>query len=114
MGTLEKQTEYLEELTEGIKKELDDNGLESVNEWLDDVRAEYTDVEVAEEIEELPSKTKQAVKHSYGEVLSLLGILQPTDQTWEQKVRRRKDPCKPINRIMPSPFRYTTQSAVAW
>ena len=34
MDTLEKQKEYLEELTEGIKRELDENGLESVNGWV--------------------------------------------------------------------------------
>jgi len=49
-------------------------------------------VEVAEELKELPAETKQAVKRSYAEVLSLLELLQPTEQTWEQKVRPRNSP----------------------
>ena len=52
----------------------------------------YTDVEVAEELKELPAETKQAVKRSYAEVLSMLTLLQPTEQTWEQKVRPRNSP----------------------
>ena len=51
-------------------------------------------MEVAEELKELPAETKQAVKRSYAEVLSLLKLLQPTEQTWEQKVRPTNRPLR--------------------
>ena len=122
MDTLEKQKEYLEELTEGIQRELDENGLESVNGWVSEKPEPviyvacihiyvhiyiYLGIEEArgcrghvhrrggrgrEELKELPAETKEAVKRSYAEVLSLLELLQPTEQTWEQKVRPTNRP----------------------
>ena len=94
MDTLEKQTEYLQELSDGIAEALEAKGLGEVNTWvsekLEGVVSEYSDTQIAEEVDGLPHRGKETVKRSYAEVKALLQKLEPTDESWEQKVTNEK------------------------
>ena len=59
----------MRELTEGIAEQLNTTGLGDVNTWVDEklegIKAEFTDVSVAKQVEGLPEGVKQKVQKSY-------------------------------------------------
>eukprot|EP00966_Prymnesium_polylepis_P025352 584694-Prymnesium_polylepis.2 len=75
MESMDAQLGYLKELADGITAELERQELGFVNEWaaekLEGVRAEYTDLTVAAEVEGVPKQLSEAVQKSYQEVRAM-------------------------------------------
>ena len=75
MESMDAQLGYLKELADGVTAELERQELGFVNEWaaekLEGVRAEYTDLTVAAQVEGVPKQLSEAVQKSYQEVRAI-------------------------------------------
>jgi len=86
LATVEKQTQLLKTLADGIAEELTQLGLDSVNTWAEEtLEAKSVTSNVS-----APPELATIVQQSYGQVRALLDSLEPKNQTWEAKLRDPK------------------------